>query len=292
MKARYLLIALSIVCTLATGCRNSACCRRTPPPPSYSNGPGYSIPPAGIPVGPPRAAINEPIPGPPPGAGPAPAGNTELMLPQTPPPGKARSDYPPPPTDTSKPATVLGDPDFYSPPAVKEEDSKPSNRSAPPPEPPVAKSSPLAEQPVGIEEYTVVKEGVSAGLRPEIEGLDWLSKKGTKTVVYLRRESEDDTTDRRQVERRGMQFRSIVVSPQNLTQDFINNFNKDVGATGTRPIFIYSRDGAISSAVWYLHLRTAEFLTYEEARVRISRMGFKDENNEFFQAALKVMPKQ
>ena len=63
-----------------------------------------------------------------------------------------------------------------------------------------------------------------------------------------------------------------------------------VGDTTARPIFVYSKDEGVAGAVWYLHLRTAEFLTHDEARVRAARLGLKDETTDMFRTALKVLP--
>jgi protein tyrosine phosphatase (PTP) superfamily phosphohydrolase (DUF442 family) len=149
---------------------------------------------------------------------------------------------------------------------------------------------PLDDRAAGISEFTPVKPGVSAGGRPELDGLDWLKAKGYLTVVYLRRPGDDDTTDRRQVERRQMKYVSLVVAPEMLTQAWLDEFNRVVGDSNARPIFVYARDPAMAGPVWYLHLRTAEFLTHDEARVRAARLGLRDERSEMFQAALKLLP--
>jgi len=130
---------------------------------------------------------------------------------------------------------------------------------------------------------------VTAGQRPTLDGLDWLKSKGYKSVVYLRGSKDDDVTDRRQVERRDMKFVSLVVSPEALTQTWIDEFNQLIGDTGSRPIFVYATDPQAAGAVWYLHFRTAEFLTHDEARVRAGRYGKIDETSDVFKAAVKVL---
>jgi protein tyrosine phosphatase (PTP) superfamily phosphohydrolase (DUF442 family) len=88
-----------------------------------------------------------------------------------------------------------------------------------------------------------------------------------------------------------MTFVSLLATPETLTQAWVDEFNRVIGDTASRPIFVYARDPSAAGAVWYLHLRTAEFLTHDEARVRAARLGLKDETSEMFQAALKVLPK-
>ena len=147
-----------------------------------------------------------------------------------------------------------------------------------------------AERPTGIDEFTQVKDGVSAGRRPTLEGLDWLQAKGYKTVVHVRRPQDADETDRRQVERRGMKVVSLTVTPETLTQEWVDEFNKVVGDTAARPVFVYGQDPATAAVAWYLHLRTAEFQTHDEARVGATRLGLTDEKSDLFKAALKVTP--
>lgn len=275
-----LILMLALGCALLAGCR---CFRRQPPaadcPPGYG---GSSIPPAGIPVGPPPAAVPR---GTAPDIGPPPGGNdgTELLLPQSPPPGRTRSEYPRIVPLGPPAGAILGDPDHATTPKALETpavDDPPAD----------AKKIPPTDRPTGIDEFIQVKDGVFAGRRPMLDGLDWLKAKGYKTVVHIRRPQDADETDRRQVERRDMKFVSLTVSPETLTQEWIDEFNKVVGDTTARPVFVYGQDPQTAAVVWYLHLRTAEFLTHDEARVRATQLGLTDQQSELFKAALKVAP--
>ena len=277
MYARYLMLTVALSCVLMGGCRNGIC-RRNPPPPSCPppSG-GSSIPPQGIPIGPPPpAAVPRgafPDPGP---------SSSELLLPQTP-PGGTKSQYPPS-TSTNPPrGAVLGEPDYF-------ETPKPSTPELGP-TPADPKSANPADQPKGIAEYTQVKDRVNAGQRPDLDGLDWLKAKGFKMIVHVRRAQDVDDTDRGQVDKRGMKFISLVVSPDTLNNDWIEEFNRVIGDTTARPVFVYGQDPQTAAVVWYLHLRTAEFLTHDEARVRAAvRHGLKDDKSDLFKAALKVGP--
>ena len=295
MARRPLLLTLALGCALLAGCR---CCRRSPPPPAcppaYGGGGGASIPPQGIPVGPPPPA---PVPrGAAPDIGPTPGtnggnGGTELLLPQSGPPGKSRSEYPRVvPADPAPGGATLGDPDY----AEKPKAAEPPADAAPPaalePLPGDTKKAAPTDRATGIEEFNQVKDGVSAGRRPTLEGLDWLKARGYRTVVHVRRPQEADETDHRQVEKRDMKYVGLTVTPETLTQEWIDEFNRLVGDTAARPVFVYGQDPQTAAVVWYLHLRTAEFLTHDEARVRALRLGLTDEKADLFKAALKVAP--
>lgn len=254
MTARLPLIAMTAGCLLLSGCGRFFHRRDNPPRGYRDGGPAYSLPPQNIPDGPP------PI-------GPVPrTGGVELLTPEPMRPG-AKSDY-------------------FAPP----ESAPPSNASDPiNPDPPTSKSFKPAPAPAyGIAGFAKVKDGVNTGLRPEIEGLDWLQAKGYKTVVFLRTPAEDDTTDRRQAEKRDLKFVSWEVTPEGLSKAFVDEFNQVVGDTAGRPIFVYAKDGNTAAAVWYLHLRTAEFLTHDEARLRASQLGLTNEQSPYYQAAVKL----
>jgi protein tyrosine phosphatase (PTP) superfamily phosphohydrolase (DUF442 family) len=289
MRARKLLVSLALGCTVLAGCRHH---RPAPPAPCCPPaGRGMTIPPVGIPDGPPppaplpRGAAPDyggvPTPAPPPGG--------ELLLPQNPPPGRTRSEYPrsqyPQVMPPGRGGAILGQPDYVEPPRVIEA-GPPKDDLAPSARRPAA-----GDRATGIPDFTQVKDGVSAGGRPELDGLDWLEARGYKSVVYVRRPGDDDTTDRRQVERRGMTFVSLLVTPDTLTKEWVDEFNRTVGDSGARPVFVYAKDPSVAGAVWYLHFRTAEFRTHDEARLRAARLGLKDETSDMFQAALKVLPK-
>ncbi|WP_020468855.1 fused DSP-PTPase phosphatase/NAD kinase-like protein [Zavarzinella formosa] len=263
MSVRLSLIAMFTGSLLLTGCGRSLCHRDSPPRGYGSGGPGYTIPPQNLPDSPPpplppvpRARSN--------------SGGAELLLPESMgPAAKSKSEY----FDSSSAAPSA------PPPKAKESIN---------PDPPVSAilkpQKPIA---VGIAGFAKVKDGVSTGLRPEIEGLDWLKSKGYKTVVYLRTPTDDDTTDRRQAEKRELKFVSWEITPEGFGKAFVDEFNQLIGDTEARPVFVYARDGNFAASVWYLHLRTAEFLTHEEARLRASQLGLVNEQNEYFRAAVK-----
>lgn len=274
MSARRLLLLIALCSVFLSGCRGL--CRRDAPRPYAPLPPGpNNLPPQNIPDGAP------PLPPVPRGSG----GGAELLLPQ-PIPGKSRSEYSRVyPEEPVQPKAQPIEP--------RAKVTEAPETLAPRRQPPVAVEEPAKVEPrqpdaaKGIEEFTLIKEGITAGLRPTLEGLDWLQERRYKTVIYLRRTDDDDTTDRRQIEKRGLTYIPIVVKVDEMNQAFIDDFSKQLTASEQQPLFVYARDGGVASAVWYMHLRRAEFLTHEEAKVRITRLGFKDEANDYFKAALK-----
>jgi protein tyrosine phosphatase (PTP) superfamily phosphohydrolase (DUF442 family) len=137
-------------------------------------------------------------------------------------------------------------------------------------------SSPL---PVGISSFAQVKEGVSAGLRPDLDGLDWLQSKSYKTIVFLRNGKDDDSSDRKQVEKRGMRYIGMTVAPDTITPATVAEFNRLVNDPDGRSLFVYDVDGKRSGVMWYLYFRTSEMLSDEQARLRAGRYGLKEKGD-------------
>jgi protein tyrosine phosphatase (PTP) superfamily phosphohydrolase (DUF442 family) len=134
--------------------------------------------------------------------------------------------------------------------------------------------------PVGIPQFAVVKEKVATGRRPMLDdGLDWLQSNGYRTVLYLRRPGDDETSDRKEVEKRGLKYLSLEVSPQTLTQKLVEEFSRIAGDSAGYPLFVYDRDGSLAGGLWYLHFRTAESATDEAARVRAAALGLREDRD-------------
>lgn len=132
---------------------------------------------------------------------------------------------------------------------------------------------------IGIASFTQVKEGVSNGRRPDLDGLDWLQGKGHKTVLFLRSGAEDDSSDRKQVEKRGLKYRSLTVMPETINPDLVTEFNRLVNDADGRAIYVYDLDGKRAGVMWYLYFRTSEMLSHDEAILRAGRIGSKDKGD-------------
>lgn len=238
---------------LMSGCRH--CCKRSgcPAPTGGPPGPTGMLPPQNIPLDPPPSTGMRP----------------EVLLPT--PPAKS-SNYPAPP---ARPNVRLGEPNWDGPVAGVEE-KKPIAKTPPPA---AFNDVPPAPLPVGISSYAQVKDGVSTGLRPELDGLDWLQSKSVKTVIFLRNGKEDDSSDRKQVEKRGLKYVSLTVAPEAINQALIVEFNRLVDDPTGRGVFVYDLDGKRAGVMWYLYFRTTELLSDDEARVRAGRFGLKDKGD-------------
>jgi protein tyrosine phosphatase (PTP) superfamily phosphohydrolase (DUF442 family) len=137
--------------------------------------------------------------------------------------------------------------------------------------------APTPSLPVGIPQFAVAREGVASGLKPFLDGLDWLRANGYRTVLHLRAPGEDDTADRKQIEKLGLKYVSLEVSPQTLSKEVVNEFNRLLADTTSYPLFVYDQDGTLAGGLWYLHFRTAGQEPDEVARLKATRLGLKDD---------------
>jgi len=218
------------------------------------------------------------------------------------PPATPQVPQPPPPTPEVRsfgPSPVSGDDSGWRPgdsnvrltppegrgPAPQDNGTRllpPENTSPPakmPSGPSGANTQAAPLLPVGIAQFAIVKDNkVANGLRPMLEdGLDWLRAKGYRTVLHLRRPGEDDTADRKQVEKRGMRYLTLEVSPETLTRKTLEEFSRLVNDATGYPLFVYDRDGALAGGLWYLHFRLTEHDPDETARVRASGLGLRED---------------
>jgi protein tyrosine phosphatase (PTP) superfamily phosphohydrolase (DUF442 family) len=204
------------------------------------------------------------------------------------PPGPIQAgvrQYPPAvvlaPDPTWRPAPERGDFRLQLPPGENREPPAPLPVAPPPPSPAVAEErAATAPLPVGIPQFAPARDKVATGLKPLLDGLDWLQANGYRAVLHLRPPGEDDSADRKQVEKRGMKYLSLEVSPQTLSRAVVDEFNRQVRDPAHQPLFVYDRDGVLAGGLWYLHYRTADGLTDEEARARAGRVGLREDQDE------------
>ncbi|OAI50488.1 hypothetical protein AYO44_05685 [Planctomycetaceae bacterium SCGC AG-212-F19] len=130
--------------------------------------------------------------------------------------------------------------------------------------------------PVGIPQFTPVKPQMAAGLRPDLDGLDWLQTNGYRTVVHVRSAGTDDSADRRQIEKRGMQYVGLDWAPTGMTPPVAEEFGRLVSDTSRHPLFVYDRDGTLTGSLWYVHARLHDRLSENDARTDAARLGLKN----------------
>lgn len=221
---------------------------------------------------PPCAACQTPTPAPPlapaaavePSWGPSAGSGVRLLGPETEPsaapPDAARLS---PPEPGAPPAAIPSQPGGA--------DTRPLPKGGVGEEP-----SATPQLPVGIPQFSMPGKQVAAGLRPiSVDGLDWLASNGYRTVVHVRRPGQDDSSDRSQFEKRGLRYLSLEVSPETLSREVVERFNKAVNDAGNLPIFVYDKDGILAGGLWYLHFRLSEGAGDEDARARASRLGLR-----------------
>lgn len=256
MNARLLGTVVVSAVTLASvgGCSCRRCCLAPGCPPAASR--SFLLPPH--PLSPCRVC---PVPAPPPAG----------MLPPAPVPVPDARNFGPTPAPSEADWRPSGDP------GVRLTFPEPSTPE--PPRPGVREerggTPPL---PVGIPQFTMARPRVAAGLRPVVDGLDWLKANGYRTVVYLRQPGDDDSTDREQIDKkRGLRYVSLEVSPKTLSRTVIDEFNHVVTDPANLPLFVYDRDGALAGALWYLHFRIVDGASDEEARTKATRLGLRED---------------
>lgn len=289
------------------GCTNNGRVRYVPPPPGVgtcdrcaANGPlPPRFTPNTVPVipGPAQAGVAAPPPSPapfspealaPPGGQPSPPPASEIqqnnyISPGTPPAtspsaGAPRVYLEQPEPAASAPEKVL--PRAAAPPT----ETRPYTPQTPEPPPAPARDDRAASPalPVDIPQFAMVKPNVASGQEPFAGGIAWLKSHGYRRVLHIRAPGEDDSAARQQFERNGLRYRSLEVSPQTLSRDIVDQFNRSLADLNNGPLFVYDRDGSLAGGLWYLHFRLVDRATEEKAREDAERLGFKQDRGEAY----------
>lgn len=248
------------------------------PPPGIAGAPGAPVFPGAAPPPPPSfPASPAPYAPPPPPAGATtprfynaapPATNESPWEPARPAPGGVQLS-PPQPAAPGK-AGIAARPDGPVP-AVAQLPATPDPKR-PAVVDAVARTPAL---PVGIPQFTPVQPQIAAGLRPDLDGLDWIQGNGYRTVIHVRPAGTDDAADRRQVEKRGLTYVGLDWSVPGMTRPPLEEFGRLVADPARRPVFVYDQDGTLTGSLCYLHARLHERLSEDEARTRAARLGLK-----------------
>jgi protein tyrosine phosphatase (PTP) superfamily phosphohydrolase (DUF442 family) len=250
-----------------------------PMPPRYvPNGQaGVAAPPPGAVVVPPNgiAPPAQAVPPPPGQAAPPPGSEIQQnrYLPSNPPAPSSSSGL--------APTVYLEQPQ----PTAPQAKPMPNDAAAPQtPEPPPARDDRSAspDLPVDIPQFATVKTDIASGQEPSADGIAWLKRHGYRGVLYVRASGADDAAARKQYEQAGLRYRSLELSPQKLTKEIVDQFNRFVADNDNRPLFVYDKDGSLAGALWYLHFRLVDGATPEKAREEAERLGFKPERGEAY----------
>ncbi|MFL5240514.1 MAG: fused DSP-PTPase phosphatase/NAD kinase-like protein [Gemmataceae bacterium] len=133
--------------------------------------------------------------------------------------------------------------------------------------------------PTSIPQFAIAKSRprIAAGLKPFADGWQWLGSNGYRAVLHLKAPGADDRADRDAAEaKRGLKFVSLEVSPENLSADLIDQFNKLLSDPTNLPLFIYDEDGALAGGMFYLHFLRALKMPETQAHQEANRLGLKD----------------
>jgi protein tyrosine phosphatase (PTP) superfamily phosphohydrolase (DUF442 family) len=273
-----------------------------PMPPRY-----VPNPPPGVPS-PNPSAIVAPLPGvaepnppvvapPPPAPVMVPPGGIAPPGQASPPPAAAiqQNNYiAPGPSTPSSPSPVAPSVYLEQPQPVSPTPSQPRANDAAPPEtrpymPPSSEPPPARDDraaspalPVDIPQFTMVKTNVANGQEPLADGIAWLKKHGYRSALHVRAPAEKDDDARKQYEQAGLRYVSLELSPEMLTKETVDKFNRLVGDDNNLPRFVYDKDGSLAGALWYVHFRLVDRATPEKAREEAERLGFKPERGEAF----------
>jgi protein tyrosine phosphatase (PTP) superfamily phosphohydrolase (DUF442 family) len=124
---------------------------------------------------------------------------------------------------------------------------------------------------VDLPGYAQVAPGIATGIRPFPAGIEWLKRRGYKSVLHLYAPGEDLAAARRQFA--GLRFLSLEVSAKTLSQSIYEDFVRIVEEADNQPIFVSDKTGAVAGGLWYLYFRVHKQQSDEKARSEARRLG-------------------
>jgi protein tyrosine phosphatase (PTP) superfamily phosphohydrolase (DUF442 family) len=149
--------------------------------------------------------------------------------------------------------------------------------------PPAAPERPAASSlPAGIPSFALAKDRLATGLKPILDGIDWLKENGYRTVLHIRLPGEDDSAERKDFESRGLRYLSLDVSPETLSATTIQEFTRIVSDPAGQPLFVYDKDGSLAGGLWYLYFRMIEKQSPNDALARAKGLGWREGGAEPF----------
>ncbi len=143
-----------------------------------------------------------------------------------------------------------------------------------------AKASPKPETlPVGLFDFQLVKgkANVANGVKPTLEGYEWLAKSGYKTVVYAHEPTADVTAVKAVCEAAGLKFVGIPTGPATVPAATAA-FDTAVAAKDG-PVYVCDDTGLRAGTLWYAHFRKVDLTNPDAAKIRASGLGMGDTAN-------------
>jgi protein tyrosine phosphatase (PTP) superfamily phosphohydrolase (DUF442 family) len=139
------------------------------------------------------------------------------------------------------------------------------------------KGADLSDFPADIQNFHVITDRVATGLEPKAEGFAWLKNHGYRAALELRPPDEDNANLKSDVEKQGLAFLFLSVSPATLNRDTVDQFSQLIADPSHQPVFVFGRKSMAAGSLWYLHFRLVEKLPESEARQRAIRLGLAED---------------
>ena len=124
-----------------------------------------------------------------------------------------------------------------------------------------------------------INERITVGPQPSEEELKQLAAKGTKSIINLRTEGEEEQpldpgAEGDKVGILGLEYCHIPVSPQDMTPVLVDRFRAEITKLPT-PIFVHCASGKRAGAFSMMHLAVENGLTGEQTLDKAKKMGFE-----------------
>lgn len=137
-----------------------------------------------------------------------------------------------------------------------------------------------AQQPAATEQdlpnFHVMNSQVGTCGQPTEEGFKEIARKGYKSVLNLRTPAEGSESERAVVEKLGMRYINIPVSPDSINEQAADRFRQVMRDKSNEPVFVHCRSANRVGGMMILYLVLDKKESLDDAVKQAHQIGFSD----------------
>jgi len=127
----------------------------------------------------------------------------------------------------------------------------------------------------GIGNYYRVRPDIATAGQPTDAALEDIKNAGFKTIINLRTEQEGSLEEKPKVEALGLDYHNIPIGSDGITNEQVALFEKILGDSKARPVFVHCASSNRVGAMWFIHQVLGEGKDEDAALEEARKAGLK-----------------
>jgi len=129
---------------------------------------------------------------------------------------------------------------------------------------------------LAIPNFSRVNDRISAAGQPSQQAFEQLKKMGYKTIINLRTAEEGADKEKEIVEKLGLRYINIPITPQTITQEKVKQLAEVINDESSGRILIHCASSNRVGGMWFLHRVMNESCSIEQAIEEAEKAGLKN----------------